>query len=153
MSARKLTQKQKLFIGEYVVSLNASQAALRAGYSKKTARAIGIENLTKPAIREAIDNALAERAKRTELRADEVIEGLKREASFTGEGSSHSARVQALSWLGRHLAMFTDKSQVEVKGLAEQIASMGDDEVRELLEFGSDEEILAQLAGRVIARA
>lgn len=153
MSTPKLTAKQKLFVQEYVVNLNASQAALRAGYSKKTARAIGNENLTKPAICEAIDNALAERAKRTELRADEVIEGLKREASFTGEGSSHSARVQALSWLGRHLAMFTDKSQVEVKGLADQIASMGEDEVRELLEFGSDEEIMAQLAGRVIARA
>ena len=149
MSARKLTAKQELFVQEYVVNLNASKAAQLAGYSRKTARAIGIENLTKPAIREAIDNALAERAKRTELRADEVIEGLKREASFRGKGSSHSARVQALSWLGRHLAMFTDKSQVEVKGVAERIAEMGDEEVRELLELGSDEEIIARLAGQI----
>ena len=149
MSARKLTTKQELFVQEYVVNLNASKAAQLAGYSRKTARAIGIENLTKPAIREAIDNALAERAKRTGLRADEVIEGLKREASFTGKGSSHSARVAALSWLGRHLAMFTDKSEVEIKGLADRIAAMGNDEVRELLDLGTDEEILAQLAGRV----
>ncbi len=59
MSARKLTQKQKLFIGEYVVSLNASEAALRAGYSKKTAGAIGHENLKKPEIQKAIDVALS----------------------------------------------------------------------------------------------
>ena len=64
-------------------------------------------------------------------------------------GSSHSARVQALSWLGRHLAMFTDKSQVEVKGLADRIAAMGDDEVRELLELDSNEEIMARLSGQV----
>ena len=84
-----------------------------------------------------------------ELRQDEVIDGLRREAAFRGKGSSHSARVQALSWLGRHLAMFTDKSEVEVKGLAERIAVMGDDEVRELLELGSDEEIMVRRMGQV----
>ena len=122
MSATRLTAKQAAFVREYLVDLNATGAARRAGYSERTASEVGYENLRKPQISEAIENALAERANRTELTADEVIEGLKREASFTGEGSSHSARVQALSWLGRHLAMFTDKSQVEVKGLADRIA-------------------------------
>ena len=153
MSAPKLTPKQQAFIAEYVVSLNAKDAARRAGYSERTARVIGPENLSKPVIRDAIDNALAERAQRVELTADEVIEGLRREASYDGDGASHSARVAALSWLGRHKAMFVDKREIEVKGLADRIAAMGADEVRELLEFGSDEEIMAQLAGRVVAHA
>ncbi len=96
-----------------------------------------------------IDRALQERVERTELSADEVIEGLRREANYRGDGASHSARVQALSWLGRHKAMFLDRSQVEVKGLADRIAAMGDDEVRELLELGSDAEIMARLVGQV----
>ncbi len=83
------------------------------------------------------------------LRQEEVIDGLRREAAFKGKGSSHSARVQALSWLGRHLAMFTDRSEVEIKGFAERIAAMGDDEVRVLLELGSDAEIMARLVGQV----
>ena len=149
MSTKKLTPKQAAFVNEYLVDLNAAGAARRAGYSERTAAEVGYENLRKPQIKEAIEKAIEERAEHVELTANEVIEGLRREARFTGEGSSHSARVQALSWLGRHKAMFTDKSQVEVKGLADRIAAMGDDEVRELLELGSDEEIIARLAGRV----
>lgn len=55
----KLTEKQKRFVAEYLVDLNATQAAIRAGYSEKTASVIGCENLTKP-------NVLAEIAKRQE---------------------------------------------------------------------------------------
>jgi phage terminase small subunit len=51
---KKLTPKQARFVDEYMVDLNATQAAIRAGYSKRTARVIGGENLTKPAIAEAI---------------------------------------------------------------------------------------------------
>ncbi len=140
-----MTAKQQAFVREYLIDLNATQAAIRAGDSQKTAGSIGHENLNKPEIQEAIESALTERAEHVELTANEVIEGLRREANFTGEGSSHSARVQALSWLGRHKAMFVDKSQVEVKGLADRIAAMGEAEVRELLELGSDEEIVARL--------
>ena len=149
MSAPRLTAKQAAFVREYLLDLNASGAARRAGYSPNGAEVAGHRLLRNAKVAAEIDKALQERSERTELSADEVIEGLKREASFTGDGSSHSARVQALSWLGRHLAMFTDKSQVEVKGLADRIAAMGDDEVRELLELDSNEEIMARLVGPV----
>ena len=82
--------------------------------------------------------------RRTELTQEEVIAGLRSEALYKGEGGSHSARVAAWSWLGRHLAMFTDKSEVEFKGLADRIAAMSEDEVRELLEL-NDESIVAHL--------
>lgn len=68
-----LTRKQQQFVDEYLIDLNATQAAIRAGYSKKTAGAIGAENLEKPEIAEAIQAAMDERAERTEITADYVL--------------------------------------------------------------------------------
>lgn len=68
-----MTKKQKRFIEEYLVDLNATQAAIRAGYSPDTAKSIGSENLTKPDIRAHIDKAMAERSKRTGVNADRVV--------------------------------------------------------------------------------
>ena len=56
----KLSQKQQLFIEEYLIDLNGTQAAIRAGYNPNTARQIAAENLTKPYIRKAIDKAIAD---------------------------------------------------------------------------------------------
>ena len=56
----KMTERQKRFIAEYLIDLNATQAAIRAGYSVKTARQIGEENLTKLDINSAIAKAMAE---------------------------------------------------------------------------------------------
>lgn len=72
----KLTAKQKLFCDEYLIDLNATQAAIRAGYSSESAKEIGSENLTKPNIRARIDKELAERSKRTGVNADRVVNEL-----------------------------------------------------------------------------
>lgn len=74
----RLTPKQQSFVQEYLVDLNATQAAMRAGYSQRTAQRIGSENLSKPLVAEAIAQALAERAKRTEVKADRVVLELAR---------------------------------------------------------------------------
>ena len=79
MSA-KLTEKQKRFVDEYLIDLNATQAAIRAGYSEKTANEIGAENLGKPSIREAVDAALQVRAKKTQIDAEWVLRRLAEEA-------------------------------------------------------------------------
>lgn len=105
----KLTPKQQRFVDEYLIDLNATQAAIRAGYSEKTAYSIGDENLKKPDIKKAIEKAQQERQKRTLVTQDDVIRGLLTEAEWQGEGSSHSARVSAWAHLGKHLNMFTDK--------------------------------------------
>ena len=68
-----LNAKQKRFVDEYLVDLNATQAAIRSGYSEKTAYAIGDENLRKPEIASAITKAQEKRAKRTEITQDKVI--------------------------------------------------------------------------------
>jgi len=68
-----MTKKQKRFIEEYLIDLNATQAAIRAGYSPDTAKSIGSENLTKPDIQARIAKAMAERSRRTGVNADRVI--------------------------------------------------------------------------------
>ena len=72
-----LTSKQKLFVEEYLLDLNATQAASRAGYSPKTAHRIGAENMQKPAIAAEIAKRQEDRAFRTETRQDDVIQALK----------------------------------------------------------------------------
>ena len=69
-----MTKKQKRFVEEYLVDLNATQAAIRAGYSPQTARDIGCENLTKPNIQNAIATAMADRSRRTGINQDRVIQ-------------------------------------------------------------------------------
>lgn len=73
-----MTGKQRCFIEEYLVDLNATQAAIRAGYSPETAGAIGNENLKKPEIRARIDREMAKRSKRTGINQDRVIRELAR---------------------------------------------------------------------------
>ena len=68
-----LEPRQERFVLEYLIDLNATQAAIRAGYSEKTARAIGCENLTKPDIQAAISQAQKERAERTAISADKAL--------------------------------------------------------------------------------
>ena len=68
-----MTKKQKRFTEEYLIDLNATQAAIRAGYSPDTAKSIGSENLTKPDITAQIARAMAERSRRTGVNADRVI--------------------------------------------------------------------------------
>lgn len=74
--ARKLTDKQKRFVEEYLIDLNATQACIRAGYSQKNAKQIGSELLDKTRLQ--IDSAMAERSKRTGINQDRVIQELAR---------------------------------------------------------------------------
>lgn len=71
-----MTAKQKLFCDEYLIDLNATQAAIRAGYSKKTAAVIAAENLRKPYIQEYIQNRIAEKEDALIAKQDEVLKYL-----------------------------------------------------------------------------
>lgn len=127
--AKQLTPKQLRFVEEYLVDLNASAAALRAGYSKRTAGQMGYELLNKPEIAAAIATAQAARSARTAITADWVLERLAHEAQLTGEGASHSARVKALELLGKHQALFVDRQRLEggvTVEVAERIVDAGE---------------------------
>lgn len=71
-----MTEKQKRFCDEYLIDLNATQAAIRAGYSKKTAKQIGQENLTKLDVKEYIEKRMAEKEKELIADQDEVLKYL-----------------------------------------------------------------------------
>ena len=69
----KLTPKQQRFVEEYLIDLNATQAAIRAGYSRNSARQIGDENLSKPGIADAVAKAKRERSEATNIDAEWVL--------------------------------------------------------------------------------
>jgi phage terminase small subunit len=77
-AAKMLTPKQEAFKNEYLIDLNATQAAIRAGYSPKTAAEQGARLLTNVKVRAHIDAALAERSRRTGVTADRVVRELAR---------------------------------------------------------------------------
>lgn len=78
MPSGQLTPKQERFVAEYLIDLNATQAAIRAGYSVKTAQAIGSENLTKPLIAGAIQLRLGKSLQKAELTAERIDQELAR---------------------------------------------------------------------------
>ena len=100
----KLTPKQRVFVDEYLIDLNATAAARRAGYSKKTAQVIGAENLSKPLIAAVIAKAQAERAERLKIDADWVLKRLVAEAEadladlFTDDGALKPAKEWPKIW-------------------------------------------------------
>lgn len=105
----KLTSKQALFCKEYLIDLNATQAAIRAGYSKNTARVIGGENLLKPAIALFIQEAMAERSESTGITADYVLNGIKELTDTLRQGEDPKSAYKGFELLGKHLALFSDK--------------------------------------------
>jgi phage terminase small subunit len=130
----KLTEKQKRFVDYYIKLGNATEAALKAGYSKKTARSIGQENLTKPDIKQRIDEQLAKIESARVADATEVMQyltavmrGEKSEETVVVEGSGDgmseariiekhvSAReqVKAAELLAKRYGLLTDNVKLE----------------------------------------
>ncbi len=131
----KMTAKQKRFCDEYLIDLNATQAAIRAGYSERTAQAIGAENLTKPLLKEYIAERMAE--KESELIADQdevlryltsVLRGKSRssvvvvenigdycsEAREIEKAPDEKERLKAAELLGKRYGLYTDRMEQDV---------------------------------------
>src|SRR5215468_11270549 len=121
-----MTPKQQRFIQEYLIDLNATRAAIRAGYSAKTAASIGEENLRKPEIAAAVEAKQCERAERTGISAQWVVDRLREiaercmQAEQVADGSEYTFNAaganKALELLGRHLGMFKDVREIRRPG-------------------------------------
>jgi phage terminase small subunit len=151
----ELTMKQKCFVEEYLVDLNATQAAIRADYSPKTARAIGAENLTKPDIAEAVTEAMANRSERTKVDQDWVLDAIvstvkrcQQAMPITDKNGEPvmvetpngnmapaykfdaAAVLRGAELAGKHLGMFKDKVDLNhssTDSVAELLAAVGND--------------------------
>lgn len=141
----KLTAKQKRFCDEYLIDMNITQAAIRAGYSKKTAYAIGQENLKKPMLKKYIEDRMKE--KEAALIADQaevmkyltsVLRGQSKSSVLARDvvgadqviekPPDEKERLKAAELLGKAHMMFTDKIQQEVDMDLNITVDYGDDE-------------------------
>jgi phage terminase small subunit len=120
--------KQDLFAEEYLVDLNATQAALRAGYSETTAKANCARLLTQPRVRTRIDILIEERAERTKLDADDVLRNLERIATEAEKTKRWNAALRALELIGRHLGMWKDRKVIEYSASINPFATGDSDE-------------------------
>jgi len=119
---RKLTAKQAAFCCEYMIDLNATQAAIRAGYSKRNADKIGSQLLGKDIVAEEIKRLTDIKTSKTVIKAEDVIRGIlevaedARQKALAADGSktmvNHTAALKAYELLGKHLAMWTDKKEI-----------------------------------------
>ena len=131
----KLTPKQKAFAEYYIETGNATQSAVKAGYSKKTARVIGQENLLKPALKSYIDEKMKELESKRIAKAEEVLEYLTRvlrgeeteqvfvtenigdfmsEAKVIDKEISAKDKIKAAELLGKRYRLFTDKIEANI---------------------------------------
>lgn len=135
MAKGKMTPRQQLFCDEYLVDLNATQAAIRAGYSENTARQQGAENLTKPYIKAYIAERMAEKEDELIAKQDEVLKYLTSvlrgesqsevvvvegqgdgwsEAKLLQKAPDEKERLKAAELLGKRYGLYTDKVQADV---------------------------------------
>ena len=106
-----LTAKQKAFVQEYLVDLNATQAAIRAGYSKRSAYSTGQRMLKNDEVQKAIQKAQKRREERTEVTQDYVIAKLREIAEKDASDGPDSElkyanKIRALELLGKHTGAF-----------------------------------------------
>ena len=121
----KLTAKQQRFVDEYLIDLNATQAAIRAGYSENTAGEMGWENLKKPQIAAAIEAAKAERSEKTRIDANWVLEQAARSYAINAaehiddQGRITQVNAQAargfLELAGKHVGVQAFKDKIETE--------------------------------------
>lgn len=122
ITTQELTDRQARFCEEYLIDLNATQAAIRAGYSEKTAREQAAQNLSKLNIQEKIAELKAERSKRTEITQDSVIQELAAVARAEVKGVRAVDKLKALELLGKHLGMFVERYEVKAAEIEKRIA-------------------------------
>lgn len=133
----ELTPKQQRFVEEYLIDMNATQAAIRAGYSDKTAYRQGADMLQKPSVRAAISEACVKRAERVNVTADYVLSNLveiversmqrapvlnmKGKQVYDEDGNAlwrfdAKSANKALELLGKHLGLYIEKTENEISG-------------------------------------
>ena len=122
-----LTGKQQAFIREYLTNgYNGTKAAIAAGYSKRSAKEIAVENLTKPLIVKEKDRLMSKIADECGCTKELVFNKLK-EATTLDMDSKGSIVLKALELIGKHHGLFTDKAEISVKSHEDWLDDMKDE--------------------------
>lgn len=141
----KLTLKQKKFADEYIISGNATIAAIKAGYSEKTAGQTGAENLKKPYIKSYIEERLAELNSEKIADQEEILQyltsvmrGEHREETLIGMGQGFQEttymdvgakdRIKAAELLGKRYSMWTDKQELTQRTIEITVGDWDEDD-------------------------
>lgn len=134
MAVNALSAKQQRLVEEYLVDCNGTQAAIRAGYSKKTANEQAARLLAKVSIQNAIAERRSKLAAKVAVTQEMVVRGLLAEAQcFTKEqGASAGARVAAWTQLGRHLGLF-ERDNAQLRSPLEKLPRDVLDDITEKL--------------------
>lgn len=164
MSGEKgeLTPKQERFVQEYLIDLNATQAAIRAGYSKKTAAAIGAENLIKPYLGEAIAERKAQLAKKAGVTAEQIVSemaniGFSNMQNYLDLSDPENPTID-LSKITPQQASAIAETRVERRGLQRRVTIKLHDKLNALVNLGkhlglfSERHLLGGLGGREVKR-
>lgn len=132
-----LTEKQKAFVQEYLVDLNATAAAKRAGYSEKNADKIGSELLGKTRVAEAIQKAMQSRQQRTQVTQDMVIQEIskvafKDAADYSESELKYANKLKALEMLAKHLGLYAEsaslpKDEIHEDGLSKSLKELAEE--------------------------
>jgi phage terminase small subunit len=124
----ELTDRQERFVQEYLIDLNGTKAAIRAGYAPDSAEVTASRLLRKAKVAEAVQRGKAARAAATQITAAKVVENIQRLSDKAEEAGQLSVAMKGQELLGKHCAAFTERLEVS--------------DMREL----SDEELDAQIA-------
>lgn len=148
-----LTPRQERFVAEYLIDLNATKAAIRAGYSERTARAIGAENLTKPDISESIAKAQGKRADKLEITAEKVLRDLEEVRVLALKDGAYGPAAKAIELHGKHIGMFVERTENNTNLVVRDAVDRPERETREQWiarrskELGIDPRIMGATAG------
>lgn len=151
-----LSNKQRLFVEEYIIDLNATQAAVRAGYSEKTAYSQGQRLLKNVEIQTALKERMENKKSDLIMKQDEILQRLTKQArreetefkvvtlksKVISDGvieeddrveivqlpTSNSDAIKALELLGKRYAMWTDRQQIDGETLVRFEYNFGDDD-------------------------
>ena len=119
----KLTQNQKSFCEEFIVDNNATQAAIRAGYSKRSAYSTGHDNLKNIEIQKYISELKEARSLRTQVTADRVLKEITKIA-FAEKGIKPGHKLKALGMLGKHVGIFDKQPNLEKQAWTRDVSKM-----------------------------
>lgn len=125
-----LNAKQRAFTVEYMKDKNATQAAIRAGYSEKTAYSMGCRLLKNAKITEAVEELQKAAAARAGITVEKIADNLQ--AIATDEATAPRDKIRAYELLGKYLGMFTER--VEMKGQLDTTVSKLDGILKQLEE-------------------